>query len=72
VSSFEGSITLSSWDHSQGCVKVTNGDEVCGAFISEGGGSNGPFATGTKVIGSLGTLDVNGNGRRVILLNVAG
>ncbi|WP_410814872.1 hypothetical protein [Micromonospora sp. 067-2] len=71
TSSFAGTITLSNWDKSQGCVKLSDGKEECGAFVSEGGGSNDRFVLGAKVEVEIGDLKVDGNKRRIILLRVS-
>lgn len=71
TSRFEGAITLSNADHTEGCVRPAKGREVCGAFVNETGGDNAQFVNGAKVTGRLGKLALPGTDRRIIFLKVS-
>ena len=69
TANFSGTILLSNYDNSEGCIRMDEAGEVCGAFVSTSGGGNGMFKQGVRVSGRRGTLSVAGANRTIMVLD---
>lgn len=64
----EGTITLVNYDHTEGCVTLDHGGQVCGAFVGTTP-SNNLLTKGTRVIGGTTRVKVNWDYRTVLIID---